>query len=444
MLLAISVSHLSPIAPVLLGIVVIILSARLGGHIFESCALPSVLGELVVGVLLGNLVLFGFSQLEFLRVDWTHEMRLDLSNSEHCAGVAISAVAQLGVLLLMFQVGLENSVARMRRVGLSALCVAVLGVVAPFLVGWGLARVLLPSDGWAVHVFLGAALCATSVGITARVFDDLGLSDSTESQVVLGAAVIDDVLSLIILSVVQSVIAAADSHSFSTTAGAGIDVLALLATVAKALGFLSLAILLGPYISRRVFHIASILHGRGLLISSALAICFGFAWLSALAGLAPIVGAFAAGLILEDVQYRELTKQGERPLHELLRPIADFVVPVFFVMMGFRVDLASLVDLRVLGLAALLSLAAIAGKLVCGLGVRQQGVNRLAVGFGMVPRGEVGLIFAGIGLTLLLNGQPLLDNATYSALVVTVMVTTLAAPPLLTWSLGRRQGGATV
>lgn len=428
-LLSDSLSHGTPIAGVLVAIVVIVLAARIGGSLFESLGQPSVLGELVVGVVLGNLTLAGISSLEFLRVDWPQDDTLHLANVEHCAGIVIDALARIGVLLLMFQVGLENSVTRMRRVGASACLVAMLGVVAPFLIGWGSAHLLLPDAGWPVHVFLAAALCATSVGITARVFEDLGITDSAESQIVLGAAVIDDVLALIVLSVVQVLITSTGSPDAAGSLG-----FLLLVTV-KAGGFLLLAILFGPWLSRQLFHTASLLHGRGLLICTALAICFSFSWGSSYAGLAPLVGAFAAGLILESTQYRELAEHGEQPLHELLRPLADFITPIFFVMTGFRVDLSTFADLRILGLTAILSVVAIAGKLVCGLGARSNGVNRLAVGIGMIPRGEVGLIFAGIGLALTINGEPLLAAPTYSALVATVMVTTLAAPPLLTWSV---------
>jgi len=421
-------SH-SPIAGVLLAIVVIVLAARIGGSIFESLGQPSVLGELIVGVLLGNLALTGFTGLEFLRVDWPQDGRLHLADVEHCAGIVIDALARIGVLLLMFQVGLENSATRMRRVGISACFVATLGVIAPFLIGWGSAHLLLPDAGWPLHVFLGAALCATSVGITARVFEDLGRADSAESQIVLGAAVIDDVLALIVLSVVQALITSSGSSDAASGFGA------LLLITVKAGGFLTLAILLGPWISRQLFHTASLLHGHGLLICTALAMCFGFSWASSYAGLAPLIGAFAAGLILESAQYRELSEHGEQPLHELLRPLTDFITPIFFVMTGFRVELSSFGDPGVVGLTAILSAVAIAGKLVCGLGVRSNGVNRLTVGLGMIPRGEVGLIFAGIGLALTINGEPLLNTSTYSALVATMMVTTLAAPPLLTRSL---------
>lgn len=434
-MLADAFSHTSPIAPLLLSIVVIILTARLGGSLSESTGQPSVLGELLAGVLLGNLTLLGFHQLEFLRVDWAHQTTLDLQDAKHCAGVAIDALARLGVLLLLFQVGLENSVTRMFRVGLSSLFVAILGIIAPFVLGMASAYVLSPSAGWQLHLFLGAALCATSVGITARVFEDLGWSDSIETEIVLGAAVIDDVLALIVLSVVQGMILTVGSGSSAST----IDAAPLLLITAKAIGFLVLAILLGPRVSRQLFKVASVLHGRGLLICSALAICFGFAWAASLAGLAPLVGAFAAGLILERVQYRELTVSERRPLHELLRPFADFVVPIFFVMMGFRVELSSFADARVLGLATVLTIVAVAGKIICGLGVQQPGAKRLTVGIGMIPRGEVGLIFAGIGLSMRVNGQPLLDGSTFSALVVTVMLTTVAAPPLLKWSLTRRE-----
>lgn len=424
----------APIAPVLFGIFVIILGARLGGHLVESIGQPAVLGELLFGVVLGNLSLVGINGLEFLKVDWSHRVAVNMSDPVHCAGVSIDALARLGVILLLFQVGLGNSIQRIWSVGLTATCVAVLGVVAPFVLGWACGAVFLPNAEWPVHMFLGATLCATSVGITARVFEDLGRSDSPESRVVLAAAVIDDVLALIVLSVVQGVILAIGTGGDAVE----FDFKMLGAIVTKAVGFLVLAVAIGPYLSRSLFKVASFLHGKGLLVVCALLLCFGFAWGASRAGLAPIVGAFAAGLVLQNVHYRELAEQSQlQRLEDLLRPISQFVVPIFFVMMGVRIDIRSLADVDVLSLAAAITVAAVIGKQFCALGVLQKNVDRLTVGTGMIPRGEVGLIFAAIGLELEFAGRPLLNERTYSAIIVMVIATTLVTPPLLSW-LSRR------
>jgi Kef-type K+ transport system membrane component KefB len=200
-----------------------------------------------------------------------------------------------------------------------------------------------------------------------------------------------------------------------------------------------LSLLLGRLLSPRLFRLATPLQGRGVLLAVALAFCFGLSWLAGRIGLAPIVGAFAAGLILEEVHYRELVDKGEHPLEHLVQPIAAFLVPVFFVLMGMRTDLRSFAQPGVLGLAAALTAAAIVGKQICSLGVFRVPADRLTVGIGMIPRGEVGLIFANIGLELRLAGQPVVSAATYSAVVVMVVVTTLVTPPALKWSLARAQ-----
>jgi Kef-type K+ transport system membrane component KefB len=187
-----------------------------------------------------------------------------------------------------------------------------------------------------------------------------------------------------------------------------------------------------------MFSGAARLRGQGVLLATALSFCFFLAYLASVMGLAPIVGAYAAGLILEDVHYRDFA--GERPLEELIQPVASILVPIFFVLMGMRVDLSAFAQTEVLGLAALLTVAAIIGKQSCSLGVGG-GLDRLSIGIGMIPRGEVGLIFASIGMSLTIGGVPVVSQAVYSAIVIMVILTTMAAPPALKWSLSRRRGG---
>ncbi len=344
--------------------------------------------------------------------------------------MGIEILAQLGVILLLFQVGLESNVGEMLSVGWSSLLVAVLGVVAPFFLGWGVSAWLLPGEETLVHVFIGATLSATSVGITARVLADLGKLAARESKIILGAAVIDDVLGLVILSVVSGVIGAANTGGTLRTADA-------LLIVVKAVVFLVGAILIGGWLSRRVFRLAGFLRVQGMLLALSLAVCFLLAYLADRIGLATIVGAFAAGLILDGVQYRDLGERTKHSIEELIHPIAGFLVPVFFVLMGVRVDLSSFGQAGVLGFAALLSLAAILGKMICAAGVLERGLDRLSVAVGMVPRGEVGLIFAGIGAQLRLHGRPVIGPAVFAAVVVMVIVTTLITPPSLKVTLAR-------
>jgi len=400
-------------SPVLLGLVVILAAAKLGGEFFERLHQPAVLGELVVGIVLGSLTLLGFDGLEFLKRN---------------AGIAI--LAELGVILLLFEVGLESNVREMLSVGPSSLLVAVLGVVAPFFLGWGASAWLIPEEETLVHVFIGATLCATSVGITARVLTDLGKTSARESKIILGAAVIDDVLGLVILAVVSGIITAANI-------GGELAISGILLIIGKATLFLVGSILIGLRLSPRMFRLASRLQIKGVLLTVALAFCFLLSYLASLIELAPIVGAFAAGLILEDVHYQDFLNRGDHTLEELLYPITIFLVPIFFVLMGLKVDLSTFGRVGVLGFAIVISIAAILGKMICALGVLERGLDRISVAVGMVPRGEVGLIFANFGAALVLHGKPVVSTSVLSAMVIMVIVTTLITPPALKMTLAR-------
>jgi len=411
---AASSGHADPVAPVALALAVVLIAAKAGGEFATRLGQPAVLGELLAGVALGNLTLVGFNGLDWIKHD-----------------VAVEMLAGLGVLVLLFEVGLESTVGQMLQVGLSALLVAVTGVVAPFALGWLVGAWLLPAESAYVHAFLGAILCATSVGITARVLQDLGRSKSPEARVILGAAVMDDVLGLIVLAVMGGVIAAADR-------GGAVSYREIGGIIAKSVVFLVGALFLGVRLSPRLFSLAFRLRGRGVLLAAGLSFCFLLSWLAARMGLAPIVGAFAAGLILEDLHYRDFVERGEHGLEELIHPIAGFLVPVFFVLMGMRTELGAFTNPGVLGLAGALTIAAIIGKQACGLAVVGRGIDRLTVGLGMIPRGEVGLIFASVGASLTLAGRAVVSPEIYSAVVVMVIATTLATPPALRWRIGRK------
>jgi Kef-type K+ transport system membrane component KefB len=402
-----------PSARVVLALALVLVAAKLGGEAAVRLRQPAVLGELLAGVALGNLDLLGIGLLEPLKSD-----------------PVLDVLARLGVLVLLFEVGLESTVRQMLQVGLSAAAVAVLGVIAPFTLGWGVGAVLVPEAGPLVHAFLGATLCATSVGITARVLQDLGRSRTPEARIILGAAVIDDVLGLVVLAVVSGIIGAVGS-------GREMSYGAAAAIVVKAAVFLVGALALGVWLAPRVFRGAAQLRTKGVLLALGLASCFAMAWAADAIGLAAIVGAFAAGLVLDELHYREFTGRGEYGLEELVKPIVEFLAPIFFVLMGMRTHLASFADARVLALALALTLVAIAGKQACSLGVLGGTADRLTVGIGMIPRGEVGLIFANLGLSLQIAGKPVLDEATYAAVVLVVIATTLVTPPALRWSLGR-------
>lgn len=403
---------------VLFGLAIILTLAKLGGALFERLNQPAVLGELIAGILAGNLILFGVTGIEPLKTN-----------------AIIAALAEIGVIILLFEVGLESNISEMLEVGWSSLLVAVVGVVAPFFLGWGISAIFLPEESVLVHVFIGATLCATSVGITARVLKDMGKLQIREARIILGAAVIDDVLGLLILAVVAGAIRA-------QMAGTALSILSVVLIASKSVLFLLGAILAGRYLVPHLFRRAERLEAGGVLLTVSVAFCFLLAWLAAVVGLAPIVGAFAAGLVLDEAHLHPFRARGEE-LEELLRPVSTLFVPIFFVLMGLKVDLRAIARPELFVFAGLLTLGAILGKQVCALAVLERPINRLAVGLGMIPRGEVGLIFAGIGATLSLpdaNGvlEPVINSATFGAVVMMVIITTLVTPPALKWSLGTR------
>lgn len=405
--------HSDPAAHVVLALAAILIGATLFGNLAARLKQPAVLGELIFGVLLGNLGLLGFHAVDPLKTD-----------------VYLDSLARLGVLLLLFEIGLESTVADMLKVGWSSLLVALIGVVVPLALGFGVGAWLLPGHSIYMHAFLGATLTATSVGITARVLQDIDKLKTPEARVILGAAVIDDVLGLVVLAVVGGAIAAAAS-------GTQVSALSVVWVLGKAGAFLAIALGLGVWLSRPLFKVLARLRARGVLLSGGLALCFLLSWLADRIGLAAIVGAFAAGLVLEESHFTAFTARGERGLEELVKPISSFLAPVFFVLMGMRTDLAAFASGRVLLLAGVLTLAAILGKQACALGVLG-GADRWSVAIGMIPRGEVGLVFANIGLGLTLFGERIIDRDTFAAVLFMVVATTLVTPPALTWRLRRK------
>jgi Kef-type K+ transport system membrane component KefB len=408
--------HHDPIAQVVVWIALVLVGAKVMGALAQALKQPPVLGELLFGVLLGNLDLVGVTTFEPIRHDPTMQM-----------------LARLGIIILLFEVGLESTVSQMLRVGVASVLVAAIGVVTPFALGWAVSALVLPGASVYVHAFIGATLTATSVGITARVLQDLGRSQSREARIILGAAVIDDVLGLVVLAVMGGIVAAAN-------AGTSLSPMAIALVIGKATGFLVGALVIGVLVSKRLFKLASRLQTSGVLLSVSLAFCFLLAFLADRVGLAPIVGAFAAGLILEDVHYADFVKRGEHELEELVKPLSTALAPLFFVMMGMDTNLTVFGSVKVLKLAGLLIVAAVVGKLACAIPAGR-GTNRVAVAVGMIPRGEVGLVFANQGLQLTIAGTRLIDQDTFAAVVLMVIVTTFVTPPLLRLVLGKASDG---
>lgn len=299
------VDELSALA---LGLAVVLTAAKLAGDLFTRIGQPSVLGELLAGVLLGNLPGLGMM----------HEIGAD---------PYLGVLARLGMLLLLFETGLELRVVELFAVGGSSLLVALIGTIVSFALGWSVSVWLLPGAPAAVPLFLGAAITATSVGITARVLKDIGASRSKEAKVILGAAVIDDVLALLVLALVTGWVASRQS-------GTGLPWQSLVALMAKTLGFLTVAIVLGAKLTPIWFRHAASLRTEGALLAVGLCFCFVLSWAASAIGMAPLIGAFAAGLVLEEAHSASFVQRGERSLRELLEPITSFLVPVFFVLVG--------------------------------------------------------------------------------------------------------------
>ncbi|HET7225286.1 MAG TPA: cation:proton antiporter [Candidatus Eisenbacteria bacterium] len=393
---------------VLLALVLVMMGARIGGTLCARYGLPTVLGELAAGVLLGNVGLVGWHGLDGVRSVPT-----------------LTTLGGIGALFLLFDVGLRSDLRRLLEVGGSSLLVATLGVLAPIGLGAAVSAAFFPGRPAISHVFVGATLCATSVGITARVLADLDRLAAREGRIILAAAVADDVLGLVVLAIVSGVIARG-----------GFAPGPALQTLLLAAAFLAAAIGAGGWLSRQTFRVAARLPGEGKLVMISLSFCFGLAWLAGALGLAPIVGAFAAGLVMDETHYQDLRARdrARRSMTELMEPMSTFLVPVFFVLMGMRVDLAGMSGAHAWAFAGALALVAVASKQVCGLGVLGR-ADRVLVGLGMVPRGEVGLIFANLGAGLVLAGAPVLDHEQFAAVVLVVAATTLITPPLLAWRL---------
>lgn len=404
---------------VLVGVAAIWVVAKVCGELFERIRQPAVLGELCGGILLGNLALIGLTFAEPLK---TNDV--------------IGALAELGVIILLFEVGLESNLGDMLEVGWSSLLVAVVGVVAPLFLGWGVAAYFIPNEARLAHIFIGAALCATSVGITARVLKDMRKLATREARIILGAAVIDDVLGLLILAVVAGAISSAAS-------GTALSLIGIAWIAGKSILFLIAAIGVGHFFVPKILVGIGRFESRGVLLALSLAFCFLLAWLAGKVGLNAIVGAFAAGLLLDEVHFEKVPKHDKRDLEQLISPVSSLLAPIFFVLMGLKVDLRVFARRDILGFAAVLTLSAIIGKQLCALGVAERGLNRIAIGFGMIPRGEVGLIFAGIGATLMLpNAQgvaePVIGPNVFSVIVIMVIITTLITPPALKWAMARK------
>tara|TARA_R110002110_G_scaffold415561_2_gene650933 strand:- start:153258 stop:154532 length:1275 start_codon:yes stop_codon:yes gene_type:complete len=380
-------------------LIVVITLADLCGYLFERLGMAEILGEIYAGILLGNLALFG------LDLDVSHMLR----SSEF-----MQYSSELALVLLLFLVGLESDIRDLFRVGRNAALVAVSGVALPVLMGLGATAALgfaSGLQGW----FVAAMLAATSVGITAKLLGDNGLVKTPSAKVILGAAVIDDVLGIMLLAVLASVAA--------TGAMAPLE---LLWIVVKALLFFVGALVIGNKLMPGAVHLVSLTKHASIWTGFALCLALSFAQLAVLAGLAPLIGAFVAGLMLDDVDFRVGDALQKHRLEELVKPISDIMITIFFVGIGAQVQLELLLDTGILFIVVVLSVVAIVSKGASGFFVRGAQYDRLGIGAGMIPRGEVGLVFAAFAAS-----HGIFTGSLYSAMVMVVLLTTLVGPILL-------------
>lgn len=394
-------------------LILMITLADICGFIFERLGMPEILGEIYAGILLGNLALMGidFNLSELLR------------SSEF-----MEYSSELALVLLLFLVGLESDMRELLKVGRNAVMVAVGGVALPIIMGIGACAALgfaTGLEGW----FVGAMLAATSVGITAKILGENGLLKTRSAEVILGAAVIDDVLGIMLLAVLASVVVTGE-----------VAPLDLLWIIAKALLFFAGALLIGQRLMPGVVHIVALNKHSSVWTGFALCLALAFAQLAAFAGLAPLIGAFVAGLLLDDVDFRVGDALQKHTLEELVKPISDIMITIFFVGIGAQVQLETLLDPHILLIIATLTAVAVVSKGAAGFLVTGRGYDRLGIGFGMIPRGEVGLVFAAFAFT-----HEVFNPETYSALVMVVLLSTLVGPILLKprlayFAAGRRRG----
>jgi Kef-type K+ transport system membrane component KefB len=370
-------------------------AAQVGAEVAQRLKMPAVVGEIAAGCVLGP------SLLGWVQVSEPFEL-----------------LAELGAVFLLFSVGLETRLEELKKVGRVSALVGVAGVVLPFLLGAGWAR--LNNYNTARAAFVGAAFVATSAGITARVLQDMGVLNRAESRVILGAAVIDDILAMLLLGVVTSL-----------QGGEGIHVSSLVVVLCQAVGFVALIALVGTKIMRRSSPLLEAPVNPLSPLTISLAICLGLAVASSYMGLAAIIGAFLAGMVAAETSQRHT-------LEKQLQPITALFVPFFFVVTGAKVNLGDLGSASALSALLVVTLLAIAGKVLgCGGGAVSLGrKSALIVGVGMVPRGEVGIIVASLGLAAgVFSGQM------YTLIIAMSLLTSVIAPPVLSALLASKSPG---
>lgn len=384
-------------------LVVTLTLAKWIGFMCKKVGIPELVGELGAGLVLGNLGLFGW------HVEFTH----NFLSSEF-----IKYAADLGVVLLLFLVGLESNLTQLLKVGKNAFVVAAVGVILPVIGGYFYSSAVGLGVGVAAW-FVGATLAATSVGITAKVLGDRKLLMAPSSQVILGAAVIDDIMGILLLTVLAGV-----------AMGGEVSFIDLGVILLKAGGFFVGSYFAGRLLFPRMIRLTGKNDSKSFWVAFSLILALVFAQVAAMAGMAPIIGAFFAGLLLEDVHFEVGHKLQKDTIEHLLSPIAEILLPIFFVAIGAQVDLSVLGDMHVLMVVLGLLVIAVISKTATGALVKGPQFDRWGIGLGMVPRGEVGLIFASYALQ-----HKVFTASAYSVLVLVVLFSTILGPMLLKYRL---------
>lgn len=441
------INHADPAASIIFWVTIIFFFGILGRYIAKKLNLPGVLGELLMGVLLGNVCyFFGLQLAVVLRegsaifsilssvvsgtslhaavsayipdAHYASQVTAALSGSNGTnlfeIAFAVDTFSRYGVIFLLFMVGLESSVAELKHTGRESLQVAIIGVVAPILLGLVVTFFLMPDASLAADLFVAATLSATSIGITARVLKDMKKLHTREAKTILGAAMIDDVLGLIILAIVSSIVIRGM-----------IDMLVVSRVVVLAGVFFFGALWIGPWVLRKMVSMFHSFDSWEAKLFTAFLFLMGMAWLATLAQLATIIGAFVAGIIIHDGFFDSSTHKTELTVQTLVAPFEAILAPIFFMLIGIQVKIETFFNWHVVLIACALILAAIIGKLLSGLGASAKD-DRMLIGIGMLPRGEVGLVFASIGRTI-----GVISDDLFSAIILMVIVTTVVAPPWL-------------
>lgn len=404
---------------------IVIFLSQIFSSLMERMNQPGVLGELLAGVVLANLGMLGVHFFEGASTD-----------------KILHFMAEIGVILLLFRAGLHASVEEMMQNSGPSFRVALVGVIVPVIAGFGMSYLFF-SGSTIVHLFFGGTMCATSVGITMKIFEDLRATHLKEAKIALGAGIFDDVKGLIVLAIILSLAATGEVSIWS---------IALI--IFKAIGFFLVTIIVGARLAplfNKLF--ANLNRQIPMQFAVVIFLCFSLAYLADTLGLAPIIGSFAAGLLLKSVHFSDfdapemlhklrkvvpmlpenekakiaelVERETDHSLTSLTDQLGHFFIPIFFVVTGMGIDLAALADIRILAITLLVTAVAVLSKVVAGF-VAGKGVNHWIIGFAMAPRGEVGLIFAAIG-----KSQGIFDDSMYAIVVAVVILTTFIAPPIL-------------